>query len=404
MFTPLRKYDNIINSDCCLLFILTIIDDMFAIDLTTNNVIVATHQRDEIQLWSFLWTATFRESDDSLTISIGDEGTTTDEQTAVLHDLRDNIPKIYDHDVQVEVISQLLRQITQTARKNGDIEDPRTCVIVPYGYSSGILDAIEVSFQQSGSGLKLLNIINECVSAIVYFFENPERSFNLRPNPSGEPFCFINATSSPARAFLVDYREANNNRRFVVRDYYVDSESDNDQVFPKISAPGLKTVVFGKPDSVNPVGKVVDVMESQDKCRVMVAGAMLIGSGRFKSGRIYSIEGSTGFGIQIDSESFYEIIPKDLLMSNPVMPFARSKAFTIDNITHDVNINLYCGFSDKIAGSVNLGTITLMENWFPKKNGEIVVSVELDSMHSGKFSVHRPETIVKQFNVPGWLG
>jgi hypothetical protein len=377
---------------------------MFAIDLTTNNVIVANHQRDEIQLWSFPWTATFKENDDSLAISIGDENTDTDEKTAVFHNLRDNIQKIYDRDVQVEIISQLLRQIAQTAKKNGIIENPRTCVIVPYGYSSGILDVIEASFQQSGTELKLLNIINECVSAIVYFFENPERILNLKPNPSGEPFCFINATSLPVKAFLVNYREANNNRRFIVRDYFVDPELDSDQVFPNISATDLKTVVFGKPNSVNPVGKVVDAMESQDKCRVMVAGAMLIGSGRFKSGRTYSIEGSTGFGIQIDSESFYEIIPKDLLMSNPAMPISRSKAFTIDNITHDININLFCGFSDKITGSVNLGTITLMENWFPKKNGEIVVSVELDSMHSGKFSVYRPEIIVKQFNVPGWLG
>jgi len=380
---------------------------MFAIDITTNKVIVATHHREDVQLWSFPWTATFKENGDSVAISIGDEGITTDERTAVFHDLRDNISKIYDHDVQIEILSQFLRKVAQTARQNSVIEDPSTCVIVSYGYSSRVLDAIVASFQQSGSGLKLSNIVNECVSAILYFFETPERVFNLRPNPSGESFCFINVTASPARAFLVDYREVKNDRRFIVRDYYVASEflleSDN-QVFPKISVPGLKTVIFGNPGLVNPVGKVVDVVESQDKCRVMVAGAMIIGSGRFKSGRTYSIEGAMGFGIQTDSDSFCEIIPKDLLMSNPVMPIVRNKAFTIENVTHDVNINLYCGFSNSIVGSVNLGTITLMESWFPNKSGEVVVSVELDSMHSGRFSIYRPEPIVKQFNVPGWLG
>jgi len=377
---------------------------MFAIDFTTNKIIVSTHQREDVQLWSFPWTVAFRESGESITISIGDEGAITDEQTAVLHDLRDNIPKIYGRDVQIEILSQLLRQIIQKARQNINIEDPRTCVIVPYGYSSGVLDAIEASFQQSETGLKLSNIVNECVSAIIYFFETPERALKLKPYPSGEPFCFINATASPVKAFLVDYREVNNERRFIVKDYFVAVESDDDQVFPKISVPGLKTVVFGDPDLIKPVGKVVDVVESLDKCRVMVAGAMLIGSGRFRSGRTYSIEGAMGFGVQTDGDSFYEIITKDLLMSNPAIPVVRSKAFFIDNITHDVNINLYCGFSNKIAGSVNLGTITLMEKWFPNRSGEIVVSVELDSMHSGRFSVHRPEQIVKQFIVPGWLG
>lgn len=384
-----------------------LLNAMFAIDITTNKVIVATYQRDEVQLWSFPWTATFKENDDSVTISIGDENTATDDQTAVLHDLRDNITKIYDHDVQIEVISQLLGHIAQTVKQNSPIEDPRTCVIVPYGYSSGVLDAIEAGFQQSSSGLKLSNIINECVSAIVYFFETPERVSKLKPNPSGESFCFVNATMSPASAFMVDYREVNNNRRFIVRDYFVapefPSESDN-QAFPKIYIPDLKTVIFGDPKLVKPAGKVVDVIESYDKCRIMVAGAILISSGRFRSGRTYSIEGAMGFGIQIDSNDFYEIIPKDLLMGNLTMPITRNRAFIIDNITHDVNINLYCGFSNKIAGSVNLGTITLMQSWFPNQSGEIVVSVELDSMHSGRFSIYRPETIIKQFNVPGWLG
>jgi hypothetical protein len=372
---------------------------MFAIDITSNKVIVASHQREDVQLWSFPWIATYRENDDGVTISVGDDDTTTDEHTAVLHDLRDNFSSIYDSGVQIEVFSQLLRHIAGSNEKH---EDPKTCVIVPYGYSYGVLNAIEASFQQNESGFKLSNIVNECVATIVYFFETPDQTYKLKPNPLGESFCFINATMSPARAFLVDYRELINDRKFIVRDYYVALESDDNQVFPNISIPNLKTVIFGNPDMVNPVGNVVDVVKSQDKCRVMVAGAIIIGSGRLK--KTYSIEGATGFGIQIDSDSFYEIISKDLLMSNPAMPITRSKAFTIGNITHDVNINLYCGFSNKIAGSVNLGTITLMESWFPNKSGEIVVSVELDSMHSGRFSVYRPEPILRPFNVPGWLG
>jgi hypothetical protein len=379
---------------------------MFTIDLTTNKVIVAYNQNDDVQLWSFPWTAAFRDNGDGINVSIGESEVTTDEKTAVLHDLRDNLSNIHDNETQTEIISQLLSHIYDFAKKFGDIEDPRTCIILPYGYSSNLLDSITKGFEQAE--LRLSNIVNECVSAIIYFFETSNHSLKLRANPSGESFCFINATMDPATAFLVDYKEIENERMFVVKDYYVKSGVDDNSTFPNVSVPGLKTVVFGDPSLIKPTGKVVDVVESKDKCRVMVAGAMIIGLARFKSGRTYTIEGAMGFGIQTNSDSFYEIITKETLMQNPKMPISQNKVFYIENISHDVNINLLCGFSDRIGGAVYLGTITLMESWFPQKNGEIVVTIELESMHSGKFSVtlakNNVKPIVKQFNVPGWLG
>ena len=379
---------------------------MFAIDLTTNNVIVAYNRDDEVYLWSFPWTAVFRDMGNDISISIGESDVSTDEKTAVFHDLRDNFPNIYDSEVRAEIIAKLLDHIKDFAESYGNIEDPRTCIILPYGYSSDLIESITKGFEQSE--LKLYNVINECVSSIVYFFETTSHSTLLQANPFGDSFCFINSTMVPITAFLVDYREVDNERMFIVRDYYVKSDSDENLPFPDISIPRLKTVIFGNSSLVKVSGKVVDIVESTDKCRVMVGGAMIIGLAKFKSGRTYTIEGAMGFGIQVNNDKFYEIIPKEVLMNNPQMPISQSKAFSIKNISHDININLFCGFSDKIAGSVNLGTITLMESWFPQKSGDIVVSIELVSMHRGKFSVtlnqSNIEPIVKQFSVPGWLG
>ncbi|MGB9595859.1 MAG: hypothetical protein ACPL7B_06215 [Candidatus Poribacteria bacterium] len=378
---------------------------MFAIDLTTNNAVIAYNRDDEVYLWSFPWTVVFRDTDNDIIVSIGESGISSDEKTAVFHDLRDNFPNIYDSEIRVEIIIQLLEHIKNFAENYGKIEDPRTCIILPYGYSSDLIESITNGFEQSD--LKLHSILNECVASIVYFFETIIHFTKLQTNPYGDLFCFINATMIPITAFLVEYSEVNNNERtFVVKDYYVSSNSDENLPFPDISIPNLKTVIFGDSSLVRPSGKVVDIIESKDKCRVMVGGAMIIGLAKFKSNRTYTIEGAMGFGIQLNNDKFYEIIPKEVLTKQ--MPISQSKAFSIKNISHDININLLCGFSNRIASSVKLGTIPLMESWFPQKNGEIVVSIELVSMHRGKFSVTLSQTnvdpIVKEFNVPGWLG
>jgi hypothetical protein len=378
---------------------------MFAIDLTSDKVIVAYLHEDDVQLWSFSWNAVFTEDEGSVNISIGKDEENIDEKTVMLGNLRENFPRINNNDVQTEITAKLLAQIAEIVGHDSVTENPITNVIVPYGYSSKVLDAIEAGFQTGSSGMVLRSLINECVATIIYFFESDERFNKLNPDPSGETFCFINATTSPVKAFLVDYHQVENNLSFVVRDYFVAPELYDKTEFPKVSVSGLKTVVFGDLNLINPAGKVVDALESQDKCRVMVAGATLLGLGKLKSERTYSIAGAMVFGIQTGRDSFYEIIPKDLLLSDPKMPIKRSKAFLIDNITHDININLYCGFSNKLSGALNLGTITLMESWFPDGKAEVVVTVELDSMHSGRFSVtHNPDPIVKSFNVPGWLG
>lgn len=376
---------------------------MFAIDLTTNNAVIAYNRDDEVYLWSFPWTAVFKDIGNEIIISIGEDNVSTDEKTAVFHDLRDNFPKIYDSEVRTEIIAQLLEHIESFAKNYGKIEDPKTCIILPYGYSSDLIESITRGFEQSD--LKLHSILNECVASIVYFFETTSHFTKLQTNLLGESFCFINATTTPITAFWVEYKEVDDERIFVVRDYYVNSGKS--LAFPNVSVPNLKTVIFGNSNLVRPSGKVVDIIDSNDKCRVMVGGAMIVGLARFKSGKTYTIEGAMGFGIQLNSEKFYEIIPKEVLMKNPKMPISQSKAFSIKNITHDININLMCGFSNEIASSVNLGTIPLMESWFPQKSGEIVVSVELVSMHRGRFSVTLNQsdfnTIIKEFNVPGWL-
>lgn len=377
---------------------------MFAIDLTTNNAVIAYNHNDEVYLWSFPWIAVFRETGNDIIISIGESGISANEKTAVFHDLRDNFPNIYDSEIRVEIIAQLLEHIKTFAENYGTIEDPRACVILPYGYSSDLIESIAKGFEQSD--LKLHYILNECVSSIVYFFETSSHFAKLKANPFGDSFCFINATMKPISAFIVDYREIDNERTFVVKDLHVISTSEKDLPLANTSIGDMKTVIFGNPRLVKPFGRVVDIVESSDKCVVMIGGAMIIGLAKFKSGRTYTIEGAMSFGIQINSNKFYEIIPKEVLANQ--MPISRSKAFFIGNITHDININLMCGFSNEIASSVRLGTITLMESWFPQKSGEIVVSIELESMHRGIFSVllsqGNVKPIVKEFSVPGWLG
>jgi len=373
---------------------------VFAIDLTSNKVVVACKSNNDIQLWSFSWLANFRQDGESIIATIGKD---TSNNSVTLHDLRDNFPRIYDRDVQYEIIVQLLNHIAEISGFKHTSMEADTSVILPYGYSSETLGVIEAGFQKSDSGLVLSNFINECVAAIIYFFETAERYSKLRPNPSGDSFCFINATDVPVRAFIADYHESEDERSLIVKDYFQALENS----FHSLRS-GLKTVVFGNPDFKKPSGNLVDSVESKDKCRVMSAGGIILNSGRFRSGKNYVIEGAFNFGIQIDSDRLCQIVPKDTLISNPVMPLERSKAFVIDNITHDVNINLYCGFSDRLEGAISLGTITLHESQFPQNREEIVVSVRLDSMHSGRFSVtqvsSKREPISKSFSVPGWLG
>ncbi len=379
---------------------------MFAIDLTSNNVIVAYRNGDNIELWSFPWIAVFKEYRNFIELSVGNESVNIDEKTVVLYDLKDNFPRINDKEVQLEILSELLRRIVSILGINNIHENEPTLVVLPYVYSSNVLEVIEEGFQHNNLGLRLSNLINECVAAIMYFFEIHDHTSKLRSSNLGEKFCFINAVSVPIRAFIADVKESDNERTCIVQDYIIFNPEDS-QPLSNLSIPGLKTIIFGDPQLVEPIGKVISILESKERCQVMVAGAMVLGEGKFRSGRIYSIEGAFNFGIQIDSERFYKIIPKELTTKNPSMPIEQSKAFVLENITHDVNLNLYCGFSDRLSSSIHLGTITLPENQFSGKEAEIVVSVKLDSMHSGSFSVtqmpQENDLIVKPFNVPGWL-
>lgn len=378
---------------------------MFAIDLTSNNVIVAYRSDHIFSLWSFPWIAVFKEYGNSIEISIGNES--ADEKTVLLYNLKENFPRIDNKEVQLEIISGLLRHIVSTSGIDKVDDNELTSVVLPYGYSSKVLEVIEEGFQCNNLGLRLSNLINECVATIIYFFEIHDHTYKLRPSASGEKFCFINAVSMPIRAFIVDVKESNNEMICIVQDYII-FDPEAPQPLSSFPTSELKTIIFGNPQLVKPIGKVISTLESKDKCRVMVAGAMLLGEGKLKSGRIYVIEGAFNFGIQIDSERFYQIIPKELTIKNSSMPLEQSKAFILENITHDVNLNLYCGFSDKLSSSIYLGTITLPENQFPENKAEIVVSVKLDSLHSGSFYVTRipqeSDPIVKSFNVPGWLG
>lgn len=380
---------------------------MFAVDLTSNSVIVAYRNGSKIDLWSFPWIAVFKEYGSFVELSVGSENVNIDEKTVVLYDLKDNFPRINDREVQLEILDELLRRIVSLLGINNIHKDEPTFVILPYGYSYKVLEVIEESFGRNNLGLKLSNLINECVATIIYFFEIHDHTFKLRISNSGEKFCFINAVSIPVRAFIVDAKESDNERICVVQDYIIFNPEDS-QPLSSISIPELKTIIFGNPQIVEPIGKVISSLESKDKCRIMVAGAMLLGEGKLRSGRIYSIEGAFNFGIQVDGERFYKVIPKELIIKNSAMPVEQSKAFILQNITHDVNLNLYCGFSDKLTSSIYLGTITLPENYLSGDTTEIVVSIRLDSMHSGSFSVtqipQKNDPIVKPFNVPGWLG
>ena len=380
---------------------------MFAIDLTSNNVIVAYRNGSNIDLWSFPWIAVFKEYGNFIELSVGNESINIDEKTVVLYDLKDNFPRINDKEVQLEILDELLRRIVSLLGINNIHKDEQTFVVLPYGYSYKVLELIEESFGRNNLGLRLSNLINECVATIIYFFEVHDNTFKLRLSSSGETFCFINAVSMPIRAFIVDVKEFDDERICVVQDYII-LNPEGSQSLSGISIPELKTIIFGNPQLVEPIGKVISSLESKDKCSVMVAGAMLLGEGRLRSGRIYSIEGAFNFGIQIDGERFYKIIPKELIIKNFAMPIEQSKAFILENITHDVNLNLYCGFSDRLTSSTYLGTITLPENQISGDRTEIVVSIRLDSMHSGSFSVtqipQESDPIVKPFNVPGWLG
>ncbi|MGQ9607826.1 MAG: hypothetical protein ACUVWN_00860 [bacterium] len=380
---------------------------MFAIDLTSNNVIVAYRNGSNIDLWSFPWIAVFKEYGNFIELSVGNESVNIDEKTVVLYDLKDNFPRINDKEVQLEILIELIRRIVSILGINNIHKNEPTLVVLPYGYSSNMLEIIEESFQSNNLGLKLSSLINECVATIIYFFEIHEYTFKLRPSRSGEKFCFINAVSTPIRAFIADVKESDNERICIVQDYIIFNPEDP-QPLSDLSISGLKTIIFGNTQLVEPVGTVISSLESKEKCRVMVAGAMLLGQGKLRSGRIYSIEGAFNFGIQIDSERFYSIIPKELIIKNSSIPIEQCKAFILENITHDVNLNLYCGFSDRLSSSIYLGTITLPENQFHGNRAEIIVSVKLDSMHSGSFSVAQmpqgSDPIVKPFNVPGWLG
>ncbi len=380
---------------------------MFAIDLTSNNVIVAYRDKGDFDLWSFPWTAVFKEYGNFIELSIGNEDINIDEKTVALYNLKDNFPRINDKEVQLEIVSELLRRIVSLVGIDRIHETEPTYVILPYGYSSSVLEIFEEGFRRNNLGLRLSGLINECVSAIIYFFEIHEHTFKLKPGTSGEKFCFINATNTPIRAFIVDVKESNNERTCIVQDYVIYDPEDS-RSLSSFSIPRLKTIIFGNPQLVEPVGTVISSLESKEKCRVMSAGSMLLGEGKFRSGRTYIIEGAFNFGIQIDIERFYKIIPKELIINNSYRPIEQSKAFVLENITHDVNINLYCGFSDRLSSSIYLGTITLPENQIQENKAEIVVSVKLDSMHSGSFSValmpQENDLIIKPFNVPGWLG
>lgn len=380
---------------------------MLAIDLTSNNVIVAYRSGNIFDLWSFPWTAVFKERGNSIELSIGNEDANTDEKTVVFYNLRDNFPRIDDKEAQLEIISGLLRHIVSILGLERIHDNESTFVVLPYGYSSNVLEIIEEGFQRNNLGLRLLNLINECVATIIYFFEIHEQTYKLKLSASGEKFCFINAVSIPIRAFIVDAKESDDERICIVQDYIIFNPEDH-QFLSSFLISEPKMIIFGNPELVKPIGKVISTSESKDRCRVMVAGAMLLGEGKFRSGKTYAVEGAFNFGVQIDSEKFYQIIPKELIMKNSSMPLEKSKAFILENITHDVNLNLFCGFSDKLSSSIYLGTIAIPEDRFRGNRAEIVVSVKLDSMHSGSFSViqlpQESDPIVKPFNVPGWLG
>lgn len=369
---------------------------MVALDLTSDKAIFAYQNVDELYLDSVPWTAVFRQFGDDIKLSIGEKDVNPDDRTAVFEDLKRNLPRIKDREIQTEIIVGLLDHIAKKINLHTKSIDLETFLVLPYGYSSEMLRVFEDAFKVSNSGLKLSYIINECVSAALYFFESSEHYDKIKPDSSGDSICFINAIDAPAKAFVVDYSKRDLLHYVIVRDYGNESDLDFSN---------KKVVWFGRQELIRASIKAVDFVRSTDKCRVMVAGALILGSRKLK--RSYVIEGAFGFGIQVSPDKFYPIIHRQLLVEKPEMPVKRSRAFNIDNITHDVNINLYCGFSDDLSGAIHLETITIRQDQLPDKRCNVVVSIELDTMHSGLFSVaavpQKFDPIQRRFTVPGWL-
>ncbi|GEM_PF-4627391 len=411
----------------------------YIVDLSQPEIVIGKIEKeaanDKFRLIAkFPYEVGVRQQKKEVEIFLGEECSQLDEgksQEVVLRNLIKNLKKLDSEADLGQIFVDLFKGMRD--KKVSDLSE--VTAIIPYEYSFLIRESLEKALADLKIGL--LSSYSEIGSLLMFCFEgNGKQSERLKS---------ILAAQKSLVIYIFDYRTedlrtykiicvsgssgANGHTHLIVKDtnaYEGFCLKDKfDEIEKKLKEDALARldddiaskhrVIFflvgkNRPNAVDLTAGIRNLMKKlcpptdqavEIKCaeplevmELAARGAACLPNARF------SFERDNLFGIQLDKERFFPIVPPGASGG-----FEGRKVFRIDHITHHFNVNLYGGLSDEVASGIWLSRINakLDEHFHRTEEVDFAVSIKLIHRNRGQITVEIPETGAKLssiFTVP----
>lgn len=350
-----------------------------------------------------------------------------DDQTILFDYLHEDLHRLEDAELQDHLIETLWQALFDSATETNLISPPgKTLAFLttPITYPQTLLERFRRRCGQK-DGLVLGGCINEALALTIGFLRSPYLS-EVKDGPEPRKFNLLVATASGVEVVAITYRKvAGSTRHHVgIREFFRTS-------YEKLAA---RLQGFGGPRSTDSlISLESNSTDSQQRATLEIVlpstgfsvrhqtddadwlkgvGAAYIAKCSLGHGDIeaeFFITAPTNIGVQLNQRVVCPVVHKDDLIKLEQFPYQASRTFAIRGASQqDVEINLYSGFSSRVAESVLLASGAFPARELNSKRNSavnLVVSVILESAGSGVFKIGLPSgepvTSDRRFTLPG---
>jgi hypothetical protein len=347
------------------------------------------------------------------------------------HPVRD-LPRMDDPELQKLLVAGFWRALTQRLVTRGMLrpeEHADGYLVSPHVFPSPLLN----SLRESCSGerpLQLVGIAHEAAALVLGFLRS--EACHLKDSaPAAVTICLVIAIDDrTVDVACFDYEQTTpTSQRILIRDFFQTTcaelsarlhDCDWLGAFSQLVviedptlAPQAQTAI-NAPLQAIAEGIAIERQQSSVAWQLKLSGGAhiaLCASGRAPDEQEYDIGHACHIGLQIDQRSFQPVIDKEAWTHLTEFPHFAAQAFRLRGQTGNaLRLNLYSGYSTRIAVAVPLGHTMLSHEDLAQLNGagSFTAALRFDTPCTGEFLLGlMPENRAlrrQPFRLPGLMG
>jgi hypothetical protein len=381
--------------------------------------------------FSLPWAVAFQYRDGSLLKLAGEDlrDLAEDDGTILFDCLHEDLHRIQDEKAREQIIRTFWDAIRLNTAERRQLPVGQRAVahaIVPYQYPQPLLESFRAVCVSEERDLVLRGFINEAVAVVVGFVRSPYFIAETSGVTAARICLVVTDVPDDTMVICFDYRKELPAHCFIrIQDFFRTScvglaermrsaawLSDTHGLF------SLASARLGEEQSVElerALGRVVGPMvvrnPIEDVRELRRSGATYLAAcclGRGEGDEEFVISAAADIGVQMNRESIYPIVRREASVGEREYPHEAVTIFKLNQLPeHELEVNLYSGFSGWVDDSVRLASarISVKELASQLNKAELIVTVNLKAVGHGVFRVDRAfdgrSLATGEFTLPG---